>query len=75
MLDRDADRLLKVGYAVTETLRLGHAADEIIKVADRNKVDLIVAGAKGLGAIGRFFLGSVSTKLLHHSSSSILIVR
>jgi nucleotide-binding universal stress UspA family protein len=74
LLDRDADRLLRASYTVTETLRIGHAADEILKVAERNKVDLIVAGAKGLGAIARFFLGSVSTKLLHHSTSSILIV-
>jgi nucleotide-binding universal stress UspA family protein len=75
LLDRDADRLLKAGYTVTETLRIGHAAEEILKVAERNKVDLIVAGAKGLGAIARFFLGSVSTKLLHHTTGSILIVR
>jgi nucleotide-binding universal stress UspA family protein len=75
LLDREAERLLRAGYTVTETLRLGQAADEIIKVADRNNVDLVVAGANGLGAIARFFLGSVSTKLLHHTSSSILIVR
>jgi nucleotide-binding universal stress UspA family protein len=75
LLDRDAERLLQAGYTVTETLRLGHAADEILKAADRNKVDLIVTGAKGLGAVTRFFLGSISTKLLHHSTSSILIVR
>ena len=75
LLNRDADRLLKAGYTVTETLRLGHAADEILKVAERNKVNLVVVGAKGLGAVARFFLGSVSTKLLHHTTSSILIVR
>jgi nucleotide-binding universal stress UspA family protein len=75
LLDREAERLFRAGYTVTETLRLGQTANEIIKVADRNNVDLVVGGAKGLGAIARFFLGSVSTKLLHHTSSSILIVR
>jgi nucleotide-binding universal stress UspA family protein len=75
LLDRDAARLAKAGYTVSETLKLGHPADEIIKVADRHKADLIVAGAKGLGAFARFFLGSVSTNLIQHSSCSVLVVR
>jgi nucleotide-binding universal stress UspA family protein len=70
-----ADRLAKAGYRVEEVLKLGHPADEIIKVADHRKVDLIVAGAKGLGAVARFFLGSISTKLVQHSSCSVLVVR
>lgn len=75
LLDRDAERLVKAGHAVSGTLKLGHPADEIIKVADQHKADLIVAGAKGLGAIARFFLGSVSTKLIQHSTCSVLVVR
>jgi nucleotide-binding universal stress UspA family protein len=75
LLDRDAERLIKAGYAVNGMLKLGHPADEIIKVADRQKVELLVAGAKGLGAIARFFLGSVSTKVIQHSHCSVLVVR
>lgn len=75
LLDRDAERLVKAGYAVNGMLKLGHPADEIIKMADRQKVDLLVAGAKGLGAIARFFLGSVSAKLVQHSTCSVLVVR
>ena len=75
LLDRDAERLVKAGYAVNGMLKLGHPADEIIKMADRQKVDLLVAGAKGLGAIARFFLGSVSTKVVQHSHCSVLVVR
>jgi nucleotide-binding universal stress UspA family protein len=56
-------------------VKLGHPADEVIKMADRHKADLMVTGAKGLGAIARFFLGSVSTKLIQHSSCSMLVVR
>ncbi len=70
-----ADKLRKAGFAVEEVARLGNPADEIIKEADRRNVDLLVAGAKGLGAIARFFVGSVTTKLLHHSSCSVLVVR
>ena len=75
LLDGDAERLVKAGYAVNGMLKLGHPADEIIKMADRQKVDLLVAGAKGLGAIARFFLGSVSTKVVQHSHCSVLVVR
>jgi len=75
LIDRDAARLVKAGYTVNEVLKLGHPVEEIIRVADRQKVDLIVAGAKGLGAIARFFLGSVSTKLIQHSACSVLVVR
>ena len=75
LIDRDAARLVKAGYTVNEVLKLGHPVEEIIRVADRQKVDLIVAGAKGFGAIARFFLGSVSTKLIQHSACSVLVVR
>jgi nucleotide-binding universal stress UspA family protein len=70
-----ADKVARAGYRVDEIAQLGHPADEIMKVADRQKADLIVVGAKGLGAVARFFLGSVSTKLVQHSTCSVLVVR
>jgi nucleotide-binding universal stress UspA family protein len=72
---RYAEQLVNAGYVVEEISRLGHPADEILKVASRKKADLIVTGAKGLGAIARFLLGSVSTKVVQHSSCSVLVVR
>jgi nucleotide-binding universal stress UspA family protein len=56
-------------------MRLGKPADEILTEAKREKVDLIVTGAKGLGAIGRVLLGSVSTRVVQHAASSVLVVR
>jgi len=75
LVDRQAERLAKAGYRVETQLKLGHPADEILAVAGRKKPDLIVAGAKGLGAVARFLLGSVSTKLVQHSAGSVLVVR
>jgi nucleotide-binding universal stress UspA family protein len=75
VVERCADKLIKAGYQVEEVLRLGKPAEEIMKVASRKKADLIVTGAKGLGAIARFLLGSVSTKVVQHSSCSVLVVR
>ncbi len=72
---RYANKLAAAGYRVKEAYLPGDPADEIVKAAKRLRADLVVAGAKGLGAVGRFLLGSVSTKLVQHSPCSILIVR
>ena len=52
----------------------GDAADGILAVAEAVKADLIVVGARGLGAVERFVRGSVSTKIAHHSPCDVLIV-
>jgi len=70
-----AEKLAEAGYRTEEVFKLGHPADEIIKAATKERSDLILAGAKGLGAIARFLLGSVSTKLVQHSACSVLVVR
>jgi len=68
-------QLAKAGYVVEEAPKLGNPADEILNVAQQHKADLIVTGAKGLGAIGRFLLGSVSTRVVQHATCSVLVVR
>jgi nucleotide-binding universal stress UspA family protein len=75
LFKRYMDKLGKIGFTVTEAPRLGRPADEIIAVAKQKQADLIVMGAKGLGAVGRFFLGSVSIKVAQHSTCSVLVVR
>ena len=75
LVRRYGAKLHKAGYVVDEVCRLGNPVDEILKVASQENVDLIVTGAKGLGAVARFLLGSVSMKILQHSSSSVLVVR
>jgi nucleotide-binding universal stress UspA family protein len=72
---RYAKKLAAMRYRVKIMPRPGDPAEEIVKVAKSLKADLLVAGAKGLSAVGRFLLGSVSTKLVRHGPCSILIVR
>lgn len=72
---RYAQKLHKAGYRVKEAFKPGNPADEIIKGAHRRRADLVVAGAQGMGAVGRFLLGSVSARLVKHSPCSTLIVR
>ena len=75
LLAQEAAKLEKVGYRVREFPRVGAAAEEILKVVSYEQPDLIVTGAKGRSGITGFLLGSVSTKLVHQSPCSVLVVR
>lgn len=75
LIQRYGAKLAKSGFQIRESLRLGKPADEILTVAKQDKADLIVTGAKGLGAIRRVLLGSVSTRVVHHAHCGVLVVR
>jgi nucleotide-binding universal stress UspA family protein len=68
-------------YAKTEgadyecRLLQGVPAEEIIKTARSEKVDLIVIGSRGLTEVRAFLLGSVSDKVSHHAKCPTLIVK
>ena len=54
---------------------VGNIAGEILACANREQVDLIVMGSRGLGAFSRTLLGSISNKIVHSSEISVLIVK
>ena len=70
-----AEALRDAGFRVVEQVQVGKPAQTLLSIAAKRKVDLIVMGAKGLGAVARFFLGSVSYELLQHARCSTLIVK
>jgi nucleotide-binding universal stress UspA family protein len=54
----------------------GNIAEEILKIAKKNSIDLIVIGSQGLHGIGKIkSLGSVSRKVSEHATCPVLIVR
>jgi nucleotide-binding universal stress UspA family protein len=58
-----------------ETVGLsGSAAAAVLGFADKENADLIVAGTRGAGLVQRLLLGSVATRLMRHSTRSLLIV-
>lgn len=60
----------------TETImRRGDAASEIIDYCQKQDVDLIIAGSRGLSSVRGWLLGSVSRKLIHYAGCSVLIVK
>ena len=75
LVEQSVRKLIKAGFTVVPLCQLGKPAVEIMKVASSHHADLIVMGAKGLGAIARFLLGSVSTRVVQQSSCSVLVVR
>ena len=54
---------------------IGKPATEIVKFAEKAKVDLIVMGSKGMGGFRGKVLGSVANSLVHESKVSVLIVK
>ena len=63
------------GIDVTTIMKEGNITYEIIKLAKNKNCNLIIIGNKGLGATARFFLGSVSNKLVNISPCSVLVVK
>ena len=68
-------KLIKAGFTAEPVCQIGKPAAEIMKVASKHHADLIVMGAQGLGAIDRFLIGSVSTRVVQHANCSVLVVR
>jgi nucleotide-binding universal stress UspA family protein len=50
-------------------------AARIVKAAQRQKMDLVVIGSRGLTGFKKFFLGGVSHKVVKYSPKSVLVVR
>jgi nucleotide-binding universal stress UspA family protein len=63
------------GIPVETRLKQGVPAEELLRAAADEKVDLMVLGSRGLSQVRAFFLGSVSDKVSHHAKCPTLIVR
>jgi nucleotide-binding universal stress UspA family protein len=75
IIEQSVRKLVKAGFIAEPVWRLGKPAEEIMKVASHQQADLIVMGAKGMGAIARFLIGSVSTRVVQHANCAVLVVR
>ena len=58
----------------TKYLRIGSPAETIVSMAEEQKADLIVMGARGLGPVKERLLGSVSHRILTLAHCATLIV-
>lgn len=69
------ERLTKAGDAAVEIgLDYGSPASEIVDLAGKRDVHLIVMGSQGRGFIQEAFLGSVSHHVARHASAPVLLI-
>lgn len=75
VIKKTVDLLTKRDIKTNEVLSRGDAASEIIRNVKEHDIDLIIAGSRGLSQIKGLLLGTVSRKLVHYASCSVLVVR
>ena len=63
------------GWALRSGHAAGHAAEEIARIAARERPDLIVMGTHGHSALGSAVLGSVAQGVLARCRAPVLLVR
>src|SRR4030095_7654772 len=67
--------LAACGFDIETDVAIGSPKDEIARTAREWGADLVVVGARGLGRIKRFLVGSVSLAVARHVSCPVLVVR
>ncbi|RQO48785.1 universal stress protein [Variovorax sp. KBW07] len=55
--------------------RHGHAAEEILKACAEAHAELIVLGTHGHGIFGRALMGSIATKVISETDTTVLLVQ
>ena len=60
---------------VRSLLKRGHPKEVILEVADKEDVDLVIVGSRGLGGISGWVLGSTSRHVVDCCKKPVLIVK
>jgi nucleotide-binding universal stress UspA family protein len=73
------ERAAKLGVSKVETASLlemdaGAIAETIIDAAQRNDVEMIVIGKRGLSRLGGLIVGSVSQKVVSTATCAVIVV-
>ena len=78
----EGERVLKTAMSllplnpgpVSKFIEVGKPVEVILSIAERERIDLIVLGARGVGALRELMLGSVSHRVVTHAPCSVLVV-
>jgi len=74
-LEKAKKAAAKSGVSMVTHLKQGHAGTEIICLAQKERVDLIISGSHGKSKTDSILLGSVSTYITTHSTVTTMVVR
>lgn len=69
------DRTDPRGIDFVTLVEVGHPAEHIVAMAEREHVDLIVMGRRGRTQVARWMLGSVSQKVLAYAHCPVTVVK
>jgi nucleotide-binding universal stress UspA family protein len=76
LLDEQTERLRAAGGQVDQAhLLLGRPAEQIVNLSEELGVGVIVIGSRGLSALRRVLLGSVSESVVRHAHCPVFVVR
>jgi nucleotide-binding universal stress UspA family protein len=70
-----ARRLARAGWAVKTEVRRGVPLTEVLRAVSASRADLVVLGARGVGGVERWLLGSVAEGTLARAPVSVLLVK
>jgi nucleotide-binding universal stress UspA family protein len=74
-LEAAARPLRRAGWSVRTVVASGEPLHELLAVADTADADLVVVGARGVGRVARFVIGSVAEGVMNRSRAAVLVVR
>jgi nucleotide-binding universal stress UspA family protein len=74
-LEACALNLRREQIAATPVVVVDHTAEAIVDEAARREVDLIVMATHGYGGLQRWALGSIADKVLHATTTPLVLVR
>jgi nucleotide-binding universal stress UspA family protein len=57
------------------TCKLGIVGKAIIDYAEKNNIDVIVIGTKGMSEVEEYFFGSVANKVIHEAHCPVFAIR
>ena len=75
LMSRAKERCAQSGIVFKGKTTTGNGAIEIMNFSQKNKYDIIVIGARGLGSVKEAFLGSVSHAIVHKSKIPVLVIK
>jgi nucleotide-binding universal stress UspA family protein len=74
-LEGAARKVREAGLAVQTAVSAGEAAAEIVRYAERERIDLIALATHGRSGMQRWLYGSVADAVLHTTSTPLLLLR
>ncbi|MDQ3864375.1 MAG: universal stress protein, partial [Actinomycetota bacterium] len=76
LLDEQVERIGAAGGSVARAHhRMGRPDEEIVMLGEEIGAGLIVTGSRGLGELRRALIGGVSSSVVAHAHSPVLVVR